>query len=83
MNLARTTLTIPQNILDSARIKAASQRKSLSKLVSELIAERLKLALPASYSYEEKMKTLGTISVDKKGFKFPSRAELYKDRGRI
>lgn len=83
MNLARITLTIPENVLDLARVKAASQRKSLSKYVSEVLAKELNIHPPKILSIEEKMKALGTISSGKKNFVLPSRDELYKERTKL
>lgn len=83
MNLTRTTFTIPESILESARIKAVSQKKSLSRYISEILAKELKIRAPKNLSVEEKMKALGTISSNKKSFVMPSRDEMYAERTRV
>lgn len=76
MKLVRTSITIPQNVLDAARIKAATEQKSLSRYITD----ELKAVCPVHKKKVDLSKVVGVIDSGKPDFEFPSRDELYQER---
>ncbi len=71
--LIRTTVTLPEILIEEAKYYALTQKTSLSQLVRESLAEKIKSSL-----VKKPKSILGVAgSLDLKGKKPPKRSELY------
>ncbi len=77
--MRNVTITLEEEIARWARVRAAEQDKSLSKLLAELLRERMR----EERSYRSAMKdylSRPAVALKRKG-KYPSREELYDREG--
>jgi len=75
MGLRNVTITVDEDVVRWARIRAAEREMSVSRLVGELLREKML----ADQSYEAAMREYLTRArkLKKTGTKYPRRADLY------
>jgi hypothetical protein len=76
--MKNVTITLPESVLQRARVAAANQNKSLSKFISDLVIRHV------GYDPEEILRGLSKY-IDGPGFPgiakdWPTREEIYADR---
>lgn len=77
-NLIRTTITIPEDVYNQARIIAASSDHSLSSFISRLVKEKI----TGVKKKDIKNNLFSSVGIFKLGVKkiYKKRDDLYKDR---
>jgi len=77
------TILLDERVADWARIEAAKRRTSVSRMVGEMLAEKM----AREDSYEKAMNQFLSLEPDKlresPGDKLPSRDDLYRDASRF
>lgn len=78
--LVKTTVTIPEHMLQRAKIKAIEEKTSLSALIRQALENRLSLTQPKRKQLKKRdpLRFLGTFSI---GIKVPykHRSDLYDE----
>jgi len=69
-NLLRTTITIPEDLLEMAKLISVKEKKTLSELIRESIEEKIGRRKPP-YSKKELFSLAGSIDSDSPMFKNP------------
>ena len=72
--LTRTTVTLPDYLIEEAKYYAVSHKTNLSQLVRESLADRIQLN--SSSSRNSILKLAGSLNLG--GTQPPSRSELYE-----
>lgn len=84
-NLLRTTITLPEDLLEMAKLVSVKEKKTLSELIRESLREKISRRKPL-YSKKELFSLAGSIDSDAPMFKNPRKyiEELRKesDEGR-
>lgn len=75
-NLVRTTITVPNDIYRQARLLAAAEDISLSKLISRVLKI---LVRGEEIEVDDPMNSLGSLSLGIKKV-YQSRGEIYEER---
>lgn len=75
-DLVRTTITVPNDIYRQAKVLAAAEDMSLSKLISKVLKV---LVRGESVDISDPMKSLGSLSLGIKQV-YKSREDLYAER---
>jgi len=82
-NLIKTTITLPEEILQIAKIKAVQEKTTLSNLIREGLKTRLTIDFPSkkTSSRHKKLDPLRHLGVFKLGIKEPykKREDLYDE----
>lgn len=76
-NRVRTTITLPDHLLQTAKISAVKQRKPLSAVIEEALEEKLHMS-PQIKPTEDPMKLAGKYHLGIKKL-YTKRSELYDD----
>lgn len=71
-NLLRTTITLPEDLLEMAKLICIKEKKTLSELVRESIKEKVRREKPL-YSKKELFSLMGSIKSDSPMFKNPEK----------
>ena len=81
--LRNVTIVLEEKVADWARVKAAKQRTSLSRMVGEMLAEMMR----HEEDYEKAMDQFLSLNPQKlrrsQNDKLPSRSETYQDERRL
>lgn len=75
-DLVKTTVTIPENILQRAKIVALREKTTLSKIIREALEE--KVSRKRGRIVKDPMKLLGTFSIGIKNI-YNKRSDLYEE----
>ena len=74
---------LDERVADWARIEAAKRRMSVSRMVGEMLAEKMRL----EHTYEKAMKQFMSLKPEKlrrsSADKLPTRNEIYQDARRL
>lgn len=76
-NLIRTSITIPEDVYDNARLVAARRRESVSKLISKLLETHLVDTIPPK-KQRDPQDILGKYSLGAKE-PYKHRSEIYDE----
>ncbi|HKZ43060.1 MAG TPA: DUF6364 family protein [Candidatus Hodarchaeales archaeon] len=74
--MTKTTVMLPETLLQKARYYAVHHRTSLSQIVREGLSERMKKGQPEPASQESILSLTGTLDLG--GKQPPPRAKLYE-----
>lgn len=71
-NLLRTTITLPEDLLEMAKLVSIKEKKTLSELIRESIKEKISRK-KAPYSKKRLFALMGSIKSDSPMFKDPEK----------
>jgi hypothetical protein len=81
--MKNVTIVLDERVADWARIEAARKRTSVSRLVGEMLAEKMR----HEHTYEKAMRRFMNLKPQKlrqsPADKLPSRDEIYQDARRL
>lgn len=69
-NMLRTTITLPEDLLEMAKLFSIKEKKTLSELIRESIREKISRKKPL-YSKKELFSLMGSIKSNSPMFKNP------------
>ena len=81
--MKNVTIVLEERVADWARIEAARRRTSISRMVGEMLAEKMR----HEQGYQKAMREFMNLKSKKlrrsSAEKFPARTELYRDEHRL
>jgi len=75
--LARTTITVPKNLYKQLRVKAASERKSFSAYITDILEDYVYIKKPVDS--KNPMKYLGRLNIGVNKV-YEKRSDIYSKR---
>lgn len=78
--MKNVTITVEEGVLDWARVEAAKRGSSVSRMVGEMLAEKMRLDDAYERAYREWKAEVGQGGLDSSGQPYPKRDEIYAGR---
>ncbi len=78
--MKNVTITVEDSVLEWARVEAAKRGSSVSRMVGELLAEKMRRDDAYERAYRAWKAEVGLGGLNSEGAPYPSREEMYAGR---